>query len=185
MDEAGKRQLYSPCCVWNHPHTPHVHTHSEPDYRPSWTFSFSWPLSCNCLSPPTKTHHLLSSVCLLILLLVCGADNSEMVRSRSGAHNTRKSVQRVRRQAYFRATDFCPPDAPPPSASNQGSQSTNCSVSLSVHASVCIGLDQFSNLPVCFSVFFLSLSFSLCRFTLTYRELILLFLFFNKLLCKR
>lgn len=56
-------------------------------------------------------------------------------------------------------------------------------LSLSISVPLCIG-QICANLPVA-SVFVFFLSFSLCRFTLTYRELILLFLSFNKLLSKR
>lgn len=71
----------------------------------------------------------------------------------------------------------------PQSDFNQRHQSTNCS-SRSPFLSLSVMAKSVLTCPLlqCLSFFF---SPSLCRFTLTYRELILLFLSFNKLLFKR
>lgn len=80
---------------------------------------------------------------------------------------------------HFRAAPPLPQPSCVPLQSGMGS--TNCcSESVPVHIAVIR-----ANLPVASVSVFFSLSPSLCRFTLTYRELILLFLSFNKLLSKR
>lgn len=136
------------------------HMLSEPYHRP-FLDCFSWPLSCNRLSYCPKPH-LFLSICLPISLLVRGADKSEMVRSWSGAHNIRKRSTRPPAKPISESSTSAPLTPRLHLPPNQRSQSTNCSVPLSVHAFVCIGLDKFSNLPVCFSVFFsLSLLLSL------------------------
>lgn len=147
-------QLNPPCSVRNKPHT---HTHSQTVRQSSLDY-FSWLSSSHCPASvwlPSDVSACLSccsSVGQTLWNGVIMCQHTEHMQTHPGAHVHVHTHVEDNLCSPFQSTD---PSLRLPS--NQGNQSTNCSVTLSVP--LCVA--QISaNLPVCFSVCFFSLSLS-------------------------
>lgn len=187
MDEAGQTTAPLPLLCQQpltHTRTPHMHMRTpELDYRPFLDF-FSWPLSCNRLpllpKPTSSEVSACRSRCSSVgqtTLKWCGRGPVRVTHAKAFDGSAAKPISEPPTSA--------PPTPrlhlPPIKEANPLTVLSLCQfMRLSVLASISFLTCLFASV-----FFFLSLSFSLCRFTLTYRELILLFLSFNKLLCKR